>query len=66
MSKADFKNYLKTYTKSLQEKWKDLEWSDEKIAEAKGKLTDAVKKILPKVADAQFFMGTFIRKSKSM
>lgn len=58
-SKADFKNYLKTYTKSLQEKWKELEWSDEKIANAKAKLTEGVKKMLPKVGDAQFFMGKF-------
>lgn len=56
-SKADFKNYLKTYTKSLQEKWKELEWSDDKIADAKAKLTEGVKKLLPKVGDAQFFMG---------
>ncbi|OTF81491.1 translationally-controlled tumor protein-like protein [Euroglyphus maynei] len=56
-SKADFKNYLKTYTKTLQEKWKSLEWSDEQIAEAKAKFTEAVKKILPKVNDAQFYLG---------
>lgn len=56
-SKSDFKNYLKTYTKSLQEKWKELEWSEEKINNAKAKLTEAVKKILPIVGDAQFFMG---------
>lgn len=60
-SKADFKNYLKTYTKNLQDKWKELEWSEEKIAEAKAKLTQAVKKILPVVGDASFFMGLFNR-----
>lgn len=57
MSKADFKNYLKTYTKSLQEKWKELEWSDDKIAEAKAKLTEAVKKLLPQVGDATYYLG---------
>lgn len=56
-SKVDFKNYLKTYTKSLQEKWKEMEWKEEEINEAKAKLTEAVKKILPKVNDAQFFLG---------
>ena len=56
-SKADFKNYLKTYTKSLQEKWKELEWDDDKINNAKAKLTEGVKKILPIVGDASFFMG---------
>lgn len=57
-SKADYKNYLKTYTKTLQEKWKALEWSEEKITEAKAKLTEGVKKILPLIGDASFFMGT--------
>lgn len=56
-SKADFKNYLKTYTKALQEKWKELNWADDKVNEAKAKLTEGVKKILPIVGDAQFFMG---------
>ncbi|KAF7490930.1 hypothetical protein SSS_07138 [Sarcoptes scabiei] len=56
-TKADYKNYLKTYTKSLQEKWKELEWSEDQIADAKAKLTEAVKKILPKVDDSQFFLG---------
>ncbi|KAI2798108.1 hypothetical protein RDWZM_000034 [Blomia tropicalis] len=56
-SKADYKNYLKTYTKTLQEKWKALEWSEEKITEAKAKLTEGVKKILPLIGDASFFMG---------
>lgn len=58
-SKSDYKNYLKTYTKSLQEKWKELGFSEEKITEAKAKLTEAVKKILPKVGDASFYMGKF-------
>lgn len=56
-NKADFKLYLKNYTKNLQEKWKELEWSDEKIADAKAKLTAGVKKVLPIVGDAKFFMG---------
>lgn len=56
-SKSDYKNYLKTYTKSLQEKWKELEWSDEKIAAAKGKITDAAKVFLKKLDDVQFFLG---------
>lgn len=62
-SKADFKNYLKTYTKALQEKWKELEWPEDKVAEAKAKLTEGVKKILPIVGDAQFFMGMCSSKS---
>lgn len=57
-SKSDFKNYLKTYTKALQEKWKELEWSDEQVNEAKAKLTEGVKKMLPKIGDCQFFLGT--------
>jgi len=56
-SKNDYKNYLKTYTKSLQEKWKELEYSEEQINNAKSKLTEAVKKVLPKLSDLQFFLG---------
>jgi len=56
-SKNDYKNYLKTYTKALQEKWKELEYSDEKINESKTKLTEAVKKVLPNLGDYQFFLG---------
>jgi len=56
-SKSDYKNYLKTYTKSLQEKWKELEYSEEEINTAKTKLTEAVKKVLPKLGDYQFFLG---------
>lgn len=56
-SKADFKLYLKNYTKNLMEKWKELEWSEEKINDAKAKLTNAAKKVLPIVGDAKFFMG---------
>ncbi|GFQ78786.1 translationally-controlled tumor protein homolog [Trichonephila clavata] len=56
-SKSDYKNYLKTYTKSLMDKWKELDKSDSEISEAKSKFTEAVKKVLPKVGDCQFFMG---------
>nr|M5B4R7.1 RecName: Full=Translationally-controlled tumor protein homolog; Short=GTx-TCTP1 [Grammostola rosea]BAN13536.1 GTx-TCTP1 [Grammostola rosea] len=56
-SKSDYKNYLKTYTKALQDKWKEVGMSDSQMAEAKTKFTEAVKKVLPKVGDLQFFMG---------
>uniref|UniRef100_A0A1E1XUG3 Translationally-controlled tumor protein homolog n=1 Tax=Amblyomma sculptum TaxID=1581419 RepID=A0A1E1XUG3_AMBSC len=56
-SKADYKNYLKTYTKALQEKWKEEGKSAEEIEDAKAKLTAAVKKVLPKLDDYQFFLG---------
>jgi len=57
MDKSGFKSYLKTFTKALQEKWKEEGMSDEKIAEAKGKIMEGVKKILPKLEDASFYMG---------
>jgi len=56
-TKSDYKNYLKTYTKALQEKWKELEWNEEQTGIAKTKLTEAVKKVLPKLDDYQFFLG---------
>lgn len=56
-SKSDYKNYLKTYTKSLMEKWKQLEWSDEKVADAKAKFTNAAKTVLKKLDDCKFFLG---------
>lgn len=56
-SKSDYKNYLKTYTKALQEKWKEQGKSDAEISEAKTKLTEAVKKVLTKFDDLQFFLG---------
>jgi len=56
-TKNDYKTYLKGYTKSLMDKWKDLGMSDSQIAEAKAKFTEAVKKVLPKIGDLQFFMG---------
>lgn len=42
---------------SLQDKWKQLDWSDDEVAQAKAKITEAVKKVVPKVNDVQFFMG---------
>ena len=56
-SKADYKNYLKTYTKSLMEEWKKREWSEEKIADSKAKFTEAAKQMLKKVSDAKFYLG---------
>ncbi|XP_064455949.1 translationally-controlled tumor protein homolog [Ornithodoros turicata] len=56
-TKADYKNYLKTYTKALQEKWKEEEWTEEQINEAKTKMQEGVKKILPKLSDVQFYLG---------
>jgi hypothetical protein len=56
-SKADYKNYLKTYTKSLQEKWKENGMSDDEINEAKAKLTEGVKKVLKNLDNYQFFLG---------
>lgn len=56
-SKNDYKSYLKLYTKALQDKWKENGMSDSEIADAKSKFTDAVKKVLPKIGDLQFFMG---------
>lgn len=56
-TKSDFKSYLKTYTKTLQEKWKEVGMDDSAVAEAKTKFTEAVKKVLPKIGDLQFFMG---------
>lgn len=55
--KASYKTYLKTYTKSLQEKWKELEFSEEKLNEYKTKFTNAAKLILPKLGDVEFYMG---------
>lgn len=56
-NKADYKNYLKTYTKSLQEKWKEMDLTPEQLAEYKEKFTQAVKKVLPKLDEAEFFVG---------
>ena len=56
-SKSDYKAYLKTYTKALSDKWKEMDKSEAEINEAKQKLTEAVKKVLPKLSEFQFFMG---------
>ncbi|UYV72970.1 TPT1 [Cordylochernes scorpioides] len=56
-SKGDYKNYLKTYTKMLVDKWKENGMSDPDIATAKAKITEAVKKVLPKLGDCQFYLG---------
>lgn len=45
------------YFLSLQDKWKEVGMNDSQIAEAKSKFTEAVKKVLPKIGDMQFFMG---------
>jgi len=57
-TKKDFMNYLKTYTKALQEKWKNEEWSDDKIADAKSKVTEGAKKMIKYCSnDPEYFMG---------
>lgn len=55
--KASYKTYLKTYTKTLQDKWKDQGLTDEQLAEYKEKFTNAVKKVLPKLGDVEFYVG---------
>ncbi|WP_407809528.1 translationally-controlled tumor protein, partial [Staphylococcus aureus] len=40
-SKNDYKNYLKSYTKMLQDKWKEVGKSEEEMAVAKAKITEA-------------------------
>ena len=42
---------------SLQDKWKEMGLSDEQLSEHKDKFTIAVKKVLPKLDDVQFYMG---------
>jgi hypothetical protein len=56
-TKADYKNYLKTYTKSLQEKWKEMGLSDAELEDYKNKFTAAAKKVLPKLDDVEYFVG---------
>uniref|UniRef100_A0A2I9LPT5 Translationally-controlled tumor protein homolog n=1 Tax=Centruroides hentzi TaxID=88313 RepID=A0A2I9LPT5_9SCOR len=56
-SKNDYKSYLKSYTKMLQDKWKEVGKTDDEINHAKAKITEAVKKILPKLSEVQFFLG---------
>lgn len=56
-TKADYKTYLKSYTKSLQEKWSQMDLTPEQLNDYKAKFTNAAKKILPKLDDVQFFTG---------
>lgn len=56
--KADYKAYLKTYTKSLIEKWKGLELKPEELEEHKTKFTEAVKKVLPILdSGVEYYIG---------
>ncbi|OQR67526.1 histamine release factor-like [Tropilaelaps mercedesae] len=56
--KAGYKLYLKTYTKALQDKWKELEYPAEKIAELKSQCMTGVKYILGKIdKDSQYYLG---------
>lgn len=59
-NKADYKTYLKTYTKSLLEKWKEMGLNDEQLAEYKEKFMTAIKKVLPKLDDVEFYVGESI------
>jgi len=45
-NKKDYSVYLKQYSKDLAEKWKELEWSAEKIDAAKANLLKAAKIVL--------------------
>jgi len=55
---ASYKMYLKTYTKGLQDKWKELGYSAEKIAELKASCVAGVKFIMSKMdKDSQYFLG---------
>lgn len=56
-SKADYKTYLKTYTKSLQDKWKEMGLSEDELKEYKEKFTLAAKKVLPKLDDVEYYVG---------
>lgn len=56
-SKDDYKNYLKTYSKALQEKWKEMEFTDAQIDESKKKIMQAAKIVMPKLKDAEFYVG---------
>lgn len=55
--KAAYKTYLKGYTKSLQEKWKSMEMSEEEIKDAQNKFKLAVSKVLPKLDEFAFYIG---------
>lgn len=56
-TKKDYVNYLKSYAKSLEEKWKAMEMSEDEIKEHKAKFGQAAKLILPKLNDCEFFVG---------
>lgn len=57
-SKKDYMNYLKTYSKSLQEKWKDMGLSDDDMAEHKEKFSQAAKLVMKKLSDGvEFYVG---------
>uniref|UniRef100_A0A6G1SMS5 Translationally-controlled tumor protein homolog n=1 Tax=Aceria tosichella TaxID=561515 RepID=A0A6G1SMS5_9ACAR len=56
-TKADYKNYLKTYTKSLQEKWKEMELTEEQLTEYKEGFMRAAKRVMPKLDDVEFYVG---------
>lgn len=56
-NKADYKTYLKTYTKALQEKWNTMDLTAEQLEEYKNKFMAAVKKVLPKLDDVEFYLG---------
>lgn len=55
--KDSYMTYLKTYAKSLKEKWAELEYSPEQIEEDQKKFMQAVKLIRPKLKEAEFYMG---------
>ncbi|KAI1287936.1 Translationally-controlled tumor -like protein [Halotydeus destructor] len=55
--KKSYLMYFKTYAKELKLKWKELEWTDEQIAEAGKKMENAVKAMLPRFKEYQFFTG---------
>lgn len=56
-NKSDYKAYLKSYGKSLAAKWKEMEMTDDQIEECKAKFMTAIKKVLPKLDDVEFFVG---------
>lgn len=56
-TKADYKTYIKGYVRELLIKLKENGASEQELDEAKAKLQDAFKLILPKLTDAQFFTG---------
>nr|CAQ77161.1 histamine release factor [Dermanyssus gallinae] len=56
--KGSYKTYLKTYTKALQDKWKELEYSADKITELKNQCMAGVKYMVGKIdKDSQYFLG---------